>query len=315
MGLGYIDSRFATGARARLLSGSASLPIGRHASAFAAVDYDFDRRRVSAQMRIIVPLGRGNTLVSGGLARDPSGTARLSGSIGSAIPTDGGLGYNADAAVDSHGQVIGQASLAWRGRQIEAEAGAAAAGASTSAWVGVAGSVVLLDQRVFVSNRLPDAFALVSTGAAGVPVTFENQPLGVTDTHGHLFVRSVTPYHASRFAIDPTNLSIGVVADEIERRVALRPGSGGIVRLPVRSVRSVTVHLVDTGGAPLAPGTLATTPSGATLTTGWDGVLLIENADHETVLTARTPSGPCTARVVVPVDAAMLADLGAVRCA
>lgn len=314
VGIGFVASRFAAGDRARLLSGSASLPIGRQASAFAAVDYDFGRQRMSAQLRIIVPLGRGNTVVSGGVARDASGTARLSAALGRAVPTDGGLGYNADAAVDSQGQVIGQVSTAWRARRFEAEAGASTTGASSIAWVGVAGSLVLLDHHLFVSNQLPDAFALVATGAPNVPVMFENQRLGVTDARGHLFVRSVTPYHASRFAIDPTALPINTQASQVEKRTAIRPGAGAIVRLPVRSVRSVTVHLVDVAGTPLPPGTLATMPSGATLTVGWDGVLLLEDAENGIALSAQTRAGACTARVTIPSSAAMLADLGAVRC-
>jgi outer membrane usher protein len=314
VGLGFVASRAGDGTRARLASASASMPLGRRASAFAAVDYDVDRGRFSAQLRVILPFGRSNAVASGGISRDPTGSTRANASFAKPIATSGGLGYSADGAIDSYGNALGQASAQYRARAFEAEAGTSTTPHSTSSWVGVTGSLVFLDGRLFTANRLPDAFALVSTGAAKVPVTYENQQVGVTDRHGHMFVPSVPAFHTSSFAIDPSRLPIGAVTPQVERRAAFREGAGAIVRLSVKVVRSVTFHLVDARGTPLAAGIEAMTDAKVPLVVGWDGVAVLEDASGTVSLIARTPHGPCTARVAIPADAAMLADLGAVRC-
>lgn len=314
LGFGYLDGRSVDGVRARLLSASMSLPIGRRASAFAAVDHDFDRGRTSMQLRVILPLGGGATVSSVGIARDPAGQARVTAAIGRATPVAGGVGFRAEAATAPGDRFAGLASATLRARTVEVEGGASVAGTSTSIWGGVSGALVLLDHRLFAANRLPDSFALVSTGVANVPVSFENQPMGVTDRRGHLFVPSVTAYHPNRFAIDPTDLPIGTVAPHIEQRAALRPGTGAILRLTVRTSRSVVAHLVDASGAPIAAGSLATIAGGPALTIGWDGVVLIEDAAPEQTLRVATRTGACTATVRVAPTATLMADLGAVRC-
>jgi outer membrane usher protein len=314
LGFGYLDGRSVDGVRARLVSASMSLPIGRRASAFAAVDHDFDRGRTSMQLRVILPLGGGATVSSAGIARDPAGQARFTAAIGRATPVAGGLGFRAEATVAPDARSAGLAAATLRTRAVEVEAGASVAGTSASVWGGVSGSMVLLDQRLFAANRLPDAFALVSTGVANVPVSFENQSMGRTDRRGHLFVPSVTAYHANRFAIDPTDLPIGTVAPRIEQHTALRPGAGAVVRLTVRTSRSVVAHLVDTSGAPIAAGSTATIAGGAPLAIGWDGVVLIEDAAPEQTLRVAMRTGTCTATVRVAATTTLMADLGAVRC-
>lgn len=314
VGLGFISSRDTATGLTRLASASASVPLWGRASAFAALDYDVDRRRGGMQLRLVMPLGAGATVASAGIARAAAGRARVSGAIGHAVPTDGGLGYAVDAAIDDRGRVIGQGTATWRARAIEFEAGAATVGAARSLWGGVQGSVVAMAGRLFATNHLPDAFALVATGAPNVPVRYENQRLGTTDRRGHLFVPSVTAYHPARFAIEPVGLPVGMIARDVETRAALRPGTGAVIRLPVHAVRSITAHLVDAVGVPLPPGAIATTDAGQSLTIGYDGIVLIEQPRDATVLTVRLPGGRCTARIGGAAGADLLANVGTIRC-
>ncbi|GGB28492.1 fimbriae protein [Sphingomonas metalli] len=317
VGIGYVSTRAGDGLRARLASASASVPIGRAASAFAAVDYDFGRHAVSAQLRLVLPFGR-TGVASAGLVRAPDGSGRMQASVARTPRPAGGIGYAADLAADTRGEVLGQASASWRTERMQVEVGGATNGGARSGWAGVTGSVAMLDGHVFAARALPGAFAVVQTGMARVPVYYENQAMGQTDRGGRLFVPNVVAYQPARFAIDPIDLPLGTVADRTETRAAIRAGTGGIVRLPVAVRRSVTARIVDRAGVPLPPGTLARLDGdGASRSApiGWDGILLIEALTGRVTVSARTADGgACRATMAIAAAGAPMADLGAVPC-
>ncbi len=313
LGAGYVASRLTDGTRARLASVSLSAPLGRRASLFAAADYDLDRKAMSAQLRLVVPFGA-RAAASAGLVRAPGGDLRAQASVARTPLPAGGIGYALDAARGGDGRALGQGSLTWRGPAMEVEAGAATAAGTQAVWGSVAGSFALLDGHVFAARALPGAFAVVSTGMPGVPVTYENQPVGRTDRGGRLFVPHVVAWHPGRFSVDAAALPEGAVADRPEARAALRAGTGGIVRLPVAHHRIATARLVDAAGAPLPAGTIARFADGQGTPVGWDGVVVITDRRGAVPLVARTAAGPCTARAQVPDDPAPFTDLGAVRC-
>lgn len=312
VGVGYIAARGREAGTTRVASASFSMPLGGRMSGFAAVDYDLDRRAVSAQLRIIVPFGR-QAVASAGLSRQGDGATRYQASVATTVPSDGGFGGSADVAIDGRGTRFGQASATWRGRAQQVDIGASTAAGADLVWGSVTGSVALIDGHVFAANRLPDAFAVVSTGMADVPVSYENQAIGRTDRGGRLFVPSVTAWHPARFALDAAALPIGAQAAAFETRVALREGTGAVIRIPVRMTRSVTAHLIDAAGRPIAAGTVARYPGGGTVV-GWDGIVLLDDPAPLVALTVAVAGGTCRAAVRVPAGVAMLADLGAVRC-
>lgn len=312
VGAGYVASRSRDGERARLASASWSAPVGRRASAFGALDYDVDRRAVSAQLRLVAALGGG--VASAGIARSPGGGARLQASLARTTPTDGGFGYGVDGAYGARGPFLGQATATWRARAVQLEAGAAARGGARSVWGSAAGSVAVLDGRAYLANALPGAFAIVATGMSRVPVYYENQRMGLTDGGGRLFVPTVAAHHPGRFAIDPVGLPLGQVAERTEARVTLRAGTGAVIRLPVAVRRSATARIVDAAGAPLAPGTPAILTGGRAAVVGWDGVIVIGDATGAVEIAARTAAGRCAARVDVPGGPGFLPDLGVVTC-
>lgn len=312
IGAGYVGARLRDGGRVRLASASLSAPIGARASAFAAIDYDADRRAVSAQLRLVVPLGS-NTVAGVGLSRQADGASRVQASLARTAPTQGGMGYATDFATDTRGRVLGQATASARFDRVEVDAGVATNGASRSAWASVSGSLALIDGRVFAANALPGAFALVATGMPRVPVYYENQKMGETDAGGRLFVPNVVPYHVSSFTIDPVALPLGAVAERTETRAALRQGTGAVLRMPVAFHRSVTARIVDAAGVDLPAGTVATI-AGRAATVGWDGVLVIEGASGSVEITAPLAGGTCRATVTMPADDDLLTDVGTIRC-
>lgn len=312
IGIGYVDARARDGSRARIATGSFSLPIGGNISAFAAADYDVDRRSFSAQLRVVVPLGGGS--LSAGVSRQPNRGMLFQGDYSRSVPTDGGFGFAASAATGTKGGFYGQASGTWRGDAVQIDAGASTTPGSASYWAGASGAVTLLNDKIYLANQLPDAFAVVRTDLPKVPVYYENQLIGRTGRDGRLFVPRVTAYHASRFSIDTIDLPIGAEADSIEARIALREGTGAVIPMRVAIVRSGTVTLLDATGKPIPPGTMVDLSMGGQTVVGWDGIVSIDRLTSSFTLIVKRPEGTCRANVTVPANAGPLANLGSVRC-
>ncbi|WBO23008.1 fimbria/pilus outer membrane usher protein [Sphingomonas abietis] len=313
-GAAYIDGETMANAHTRILSLSYSRPIGHFASLFLSADHDFVAHSTSAQLRLIVPFGR-NT-VSGGITHDPGRGNLAQLDYSRSVPTQGGFGANATLAGGDNGEVYGQATATWRGKAVELQAGGAFTPGQQSGWVGATGSLVMMDKSLFAANAVTDAFALVSTaGTPHVPVSFENQPLGVTDQRGHLFVPQITSYHVSHFAIDTLELSADHMADAVEKNVALRQGSGAVIRLPIRFVRNATVTLVARNGKALDPGGRVSRAGARDSEIGWDGIAFLDDIKGETDLAVTNRDGStCHAHVTLPAGAKPLAQIGPVRC-
>ncbi|KQM93951.1 hypothetical protein ASE77_19235 [Sphingomonas sp. Leaf226] len=329
--------------RSRLLSLSYGRPVGSRANLFVTADRDFERGATSAQLRLFIPFGR--NAASGGIS---SSAGRNLYQVGytRATPTDGGLGIDAGIAAASRGPAsgqvtgtwrapfievqaggataqarssawvgAGQVTGTWRAPFIEVQAGGATAQARSSAWVGASGSIVAMDGGLFVANQASDAFAVVETGVAGVGVSYENQPVGVTNRKGHLFVPNVVPYLPVRFAIDTLSLSENHVASAVEQRVAVRQGSGAVVRLNVRMTRNILAVLVDRTGAALKPGGRVRREGHPDVAIGWDGIAYLEDVGEQVSLSALRSDGTvCQATFGVSADVAALSRIGPVSC-
>jgi outer membrane usher protein len=314
IGAAFIDGMTLGHAHTRIASLSYSRAIGRFASLFVSADHDFMQGSTSAQLRLIVPFGRQS--ISGGLTHDRGRGTLAQLDYARSVPTDGGFGVNATLAGDEDGRIYGQGTATWRNDTMELQAGGAFTPGDRSAWIGATGSLVLMDKSVFAANQVSDAFAIVSTdGVANIPVSYENQPIGTTDRHGHLFVPQVTSYHVGRFAIDTLNLSADHMADAVEKRVSLRQGTGAIVHMAVRYVRNATVTLVGRDGKELAAGGRVARAGAADSEIGWDGIAFLEDIKAETELAVTNRDGSrCTAHVALPAHAKALAQIGPVPC-
>ena len=314
VGIAYLDQRTLDGPRARIGSISYSRPISRFASLFLSADRNFGQHSTSAQLRLIVPFGHNS--VGGGISHDPGRGTLTQLDYDRSIPSQGGFGLNSSIAVDDRGRSYGQGTATWRSHAVELQAGGAFAPGQSSGWASATGSLVTMDRSLFAANQVADAFAVVSTeGVAGVPVSYENQPLGVTDKSGHLFVPTISAYHPGRFAIDTLGLPADSVATTVETRVALRRGAGALVQMPVRTVRNATVQLVNGGGQPLAPGGRVARAGGPDAEVGWDGIAYLEDIAGDTLLDVSERDGThCRAQVTLPAGARPLARIGPVPC-
>lgn len=290
VGAGYIDVKPLRGARARLATASWSLPVTRSAFAFVSADYDLDRRVVSGQVRIAFPLGGGSA--STGVGRDRGRGLQMQGEYSRAAPLNGGIGINAGASIDQHGRAYGQGEALWRTEGVQLTAGGSIANRRGAVWAGASGSIVALDGGVFAANDASDAFAVVSTGGvADVPVHFENQFVGKTDRRGHLLIPRVIAYQPATVSIDPMKLDAGLMPSAVSRRVAVAEGAATVIAMPIRTLRSATIALVDAAGRPIAAGAVATLADGTQGTVGWEGILYVEDIAQARAIAILRPDG------------------------
>ncbi len=66
----------------------------------------------------------------------------------------------------------------------------------------------------------------------GVPVNYENQPVGKTNRNGYLLVSGVSAYYPASYRIDTLDLPADTQIKDTERKIALRRRSGYLVEFP-----------------------------------------------------------------------------------
>lgn len=200
--------------------------------------------------------------------------------------SDGGLGWNLAYANGSAQSDYTQASVIWRARQAQLQGGVYDQANRTSTWASASGSLVLMDGDLFAANRINDAFALVSTsGVPNVPVRFENQLVGETDSKGHLLVTGVNAYYPSRFEIDTLDLADFLNVPKTEQRVILPSGSGALLRFDIKAVLAANITLTDETGRPLPIGMqVEHLGNGKRAIVGWDGQVYMEGLEVDNEL-------------------------------
>ena len=220
IGTGYFDIRARDGSRTRLANLSYSRPIGSRSSVYLALNKDLDGDGYSALMQLVIPFDI-NGLLNIGVTRDSD--RRYSERViwSRSTPSQGGLGWN--LGYGGGASRYQQADLTWRMQNVQLQGGLYGETGNYTRWADLSGSLVWMDNAVFASNRINDAFVLVSTkGYPQVPIRYENQLMGSTDDNGHLLVPWVAAYYPAKFQIEPLDLPANVSAPEVEQRVAVR---------------------------------------------------------------------------------------------
>ncbi len=305
-GLGYFDILGADASRTRLLNLSWNRPVYRGNMFYLSGNRDMEGGGWSFFAQLMVSFGaRGNA--SFGTERDRSGSDLQRFNLSRSVPTNGGVGYNLGYVNASKDQY--QGDVTWRNDVVQLQAGTYGDSTARSRWADVSGSAIVMDGQLFAGNRIQDAFVVVSTdGVAGVPVRYENQPMGVTGRSGHLLVPWTSAYYAGKYEIDPMNLPVDVHTPQVEQRVMVRRDAGYLLTFPVRRSVSSSVVLVDAQGNVLPVGaTVLHRESGRSTVVGWDGVVYLEQAAVRNHLQVRLSDGrSCQAEFALGSDALLV---------
>jgi outer membrane usher protein len=161
----------------------------------------------------------------------------------------------------------------------------------------VDGAIATMGRGVFFTNRIDDSFAVVDTGVAGVPVFYENRPVGETNRGGQLLVPNLRAYGNNKLSIDSKGLGVNDEIETTEDVVAPADRSGVLVKFKARTnVQAAVVILVGANGKPLTVGSRGRLDGGETdFVVGYDGRAFVKELKNANTVTVTSDKGECHA--------------------
>lgn len=251
-------------------------PYMRGATVSLSANRDFVEKDWSIAFQLSVPLSKRNTTTNLGYGRQSSGDYGYV-NLNQTIPSGGGFGFDLSRRYNENSNDINQARISYRNRYFNTDFGMSG-DKNYSYWLGLSGSTVLMSGDVFASNRLGQSFALIDTNkVADVPVYYENNLIGQSNSKGYIFVPSVTPYYAAKYSINPINLASNFNATQVEKRIAAKLGSGVVVKFPIKQSYAANVHLVLDNGQLVPVGAVVHRADHESSYVGMDGIAYLED--------------------------------------
>jgi outer membrane usher protein len=315
LGAGYFDVRAGDGSRTRLINLSWSKPLWGNSSLYLSANREVGDSQWAVQAQWVIPFDLRGTLALS-MERSTDGERLQRVNYSRVVPVEGGVGFNLGYA-DGDREAYRQADVTWRLQSVQLQAGAYGSSGSMTRWADASGSLVWMDAGVFAANRIDDAFVVVSTsGYADVPVRYENQLIGRTDSKGHLLVPYSSGYYRGKYEIDPMELPADILAPQVEQRVAVRRGSGYLLEFPLKQVLAASIVLVDAKQQVLKLGSRVTDAhSGAQAVVGWDGLVYLENLSaHNRLQVDVADGGPCQVEFDLPEGQGPIPLIGPLVC-
>jgi outer membrane usher protein len=246
LNLAYVSETRADGSKTPVATASYGVDLFNRRARLAATAYDVlnQKDQWGVGLTISVPLGE-NGLVTGGVQRRREGQYYEAEVRGSRL--DNRLIWQLR---DVEGPVPARsAELRWDGSTLDGRVRLLNDEKTSAAQIEAAQSFVLFDRRLFVADRVDEAFAVVQVGRnPGVEVFRENQSVGRTDAGGRLFVNHLRAYESNGLSIDPAALPLDAALESTSRTVAPRRGGGAPVVFDVVQERSALVTLVTKDG-------------------------------------------------------------------
>lgn len=205
----------------------------------------------------------------------------------------------------------------WDGRYSDIHASVATSDGATGYELGVAQSLVLMDNEIFIAGRIDDGFTVVEIDdSPGISVALENSHVGRTNARGRILITDLQSYAANAVSIDPLDLPMNASISDTATLVAPRARAGVVTRFPVTRARSALVTLRLPDGSPPPVGASVTIEgSEATGIVGFGGEIYLRDlAVGENRLELAWPDGRCSVAINVGAGGG-LPRLGPYTCA
>ena len=254
LGLSFVHLVPASGAASNLVSAAWSRAAFAQSQVFVTAFADVtNRQNYGAFAGISIPLGQSASM-STGATSSKSGTSFTTDASRPLAAESGSYGWRVR---DSEGAVVDRSAAgSYRSSVATVQAGVEQSqGTVLRGSAQVDGAVAAMGKGVFATNRIDNSFAVVDTGTPGVPVLYENRPIGETNGSGKLLIPNLRAYSSNKIAIDPKNLGVNDEIETTEDVVAPADRSGVLVTFKTKTnVQEAVVILVDANGKPLAVG-------------------------------------------------------------
>lgn len=151
-------------------------------------------------------------------------------------------------------------------------------GGQTHYNAGWRGGLVLMSGALFATRHVHDSFAVVDTGAGGVPVTLSDSRVGVSNRKGKLLVPNLLSYQKNRIGIDISGLPYNMQAERSKAQAVPSEKSGISVSFPMRRLHAAALTLKTRQGSFIESGSMIHDQEGRpAAVAGFDGQTFIEN--------------------------------------
>ena len=311
--IGYFDIKAEDNSHTRLMNLSWSRSLWQSSSLNLSVNRDLQDNSYASMLQIIIPFDSQSSVQLSG-QRSSSGQWGENINVSRSAPAEGGLGWNLAHSIG--GNNYSQADLTWTNRVSTLSGGYYGSRDDHHSWFEAAGSVVLMDNSLFFARQINDAFIVVSTGNyPNIAVNYENRKVGVTDKNGHLLIPWASAWYPGKVTLDTLPLPTDTEAVTVEKRIAVREGSGALVDFPVNRVRSATLIFVDAQGQPLPVGTpVEEVNSQQRALVGYDGVVWFSHLGRINEVKINAGELRCSIPFELPETTPVPQRIGPVSC-
>ncbi|HKM36027.1 MAG TPA: fimbria/pilus outer membrane usher protein [Thiopseudomonas sp.] len=315
LGVSYVALKYPDEESSRYASAYYSKSLGQRSSLNLSVNQNLED---SSDRSIFLSLSmsldnRVSVSVSNQHTRDGNLT---SVDVNKSVNSDGGFGWRLRAQ-DGDNQHGGLAEIGFRGQQADIRAGVQSFNDNTLGYADLSGALVVMDKQFFLSRRIDDAFAVISTdGVADLPVMRENRPMGVTNKKGGLLVTSLNAYQRNKLSIDPMSLPADVDISRVNAEVVPSDRAGTVVRFGIQPIQAALVTLHNMGGEAIAVGSSVTLQgsNAPAMIVGYDGIVYLEGLGAHNILNVQTAQGQCRAQFDYQHKAKTIPVIGPLVC-
>jgi outer membrane usher protein FimD/PapC len=207
---------------------------------------------------------------------------------------DGQFGYRASASASETSQRL-TGGATWRDRRVLLDGQVEEVNGVFAARANARGTLLLAGGTVFARNQTGGSYALVRTGrVGGIPITRENQEVGVTDQNGRLLVQDIPAQATIKIDVKADELPADALVHETTKFIRVPRRAVAVVDIETLRFRPVLRQLVDAAGQPLAAGLpVRSLPSGEATFTGFDGIAEINAGSEDERLLVGRPGQVC----------------------
>lgn len=243
---------------------------------------------------------------------DGTSTTQNTLDFNKAAPSGPGYGYDLQAT--SANNANQQGTLYLNTQAVDTQLQLAQQSGDTYYQAEAQGAVTYINKDVYFTPPVQDSFAIAELpGLPGIPVYYNNQLVGDTNTAGDVLVPDLQPYTSNEITIDPEKLPINTEIDATEADVIPYANEGALIKMPVHVVHSATATLLTADHRPVPSDATVTINQSTELTyVGYNGEVYFNNLQTGmNTVTANWQGGSCVAQVNYPADGIFSTDTAA----
>lgn len=310
-GFSYVHNKYSKGDKSRfyslswfkVLNNSIYLNLGGYKS------FNEDDSKSVAFLTLTIPLGNNTSLSSNINQIYGKNSSQISASHFAFVENE--IGWNVSASKPDE---YYSGNINYINKYAKFYSGFSSVPNSNNIYGGLAGSLVLMENDLFVSKPIQNGFAVVSTsGFSDIPIKLQNNFMGNSDKNGLFLVSSLKGYEDNLISIDPVNLPVDVKVNQISKNVVIPNNMGTKVNFDIYKVKSAIIELVDANSNYVPAGLTVTLNSQSTIV-GFDGIVYFEDLEDENLLTINYSDEECSLIIDYPITSESILKIGPLVC-